>query len=104
MSKAISVTVEKMPSVADSSIHMQFVKMLVELSPSQSSNTSLVIVLNALDECGTPKEHDSLLTILVEETPLPDFLHIIVTSRAEFDIHAAFKSQAHYNLRIGHHL
>jgi len=75
---------------------MQFVKLLVDSVFSHHKNGFLVVIFDALDECGTAKERDSLLAVLVEEAPhLPQFLRIIVTSRAEFDIHAAFKAQPH---------
>jgi hypothetical protein len=96
ISKAISATVENIPSIAESSIRMQFIKLLVDSVSPHHKNMFLVIILDALDECGTAKERDSLLDVLVEEAPhLPQFLRIIVTSRAEFDIHAAFNAQPH---------
>ncbi|KAL0952820.1 hypothetical protein HGRIS_007045 [Hohenbuehelia grisea] len=56
----------------------------------------IVIVLDALDECGSPSERARLLSLLAKETAeLPLAFRIIITSRDEPDISAAFSTQAH---------
>lgn len=51
----------------------------------------VVIVFDALDECGTAKTRKPLLDLLVEEfLKLPPNFRIVITSRAERDIQASF--------------
>ncbi|TDL22067.1 hypothetical protein BD410DRAFT_866151 [Rickenella mellea] len=60
----------------------------------------VVVVIDALDECGTTSERESLLAILAEETAhLPKSIRIIVMSRAEPDIDMAFRAQKHVTIR-----
>jgi hypothetical protein len=78
-------------------IQTQFDEFLVKaLStiPNVVAQGPVVIVLDALDECGTAKTRRVLLSLLAEQfLKLPSNLRIIITSRAEHDIHSAFSSQ-----------
>jgi hypothetical protein len=54
----------------------------------------IVIVFDALDECGSAKSRKPLLDLLVEESSkLPPNFRIIITSRAERDIQASFSQK-----------
>lgn len=51
----------------------------------------IVIVMDALDECGQPNDRASLLEVLVRQTKnLPSNIRIIITSRTNDDIRKAF--------------
>ncbi|KAL0958490.1 hypothetical protein HGRIS_000629 [Hohenbuehelia grisea] len=57
---------------------------------------STVIVLDALDECGSPSDRSRLLSLLAERTAhLPSAFRFIITSRNEPDISRAFSGKAH---------
>jgi hypothetical protein len=54
-----------------------------------------VIVLDALDECGTPQSRRPLLKVFTNEVKnLPSFFRIFITSRNEHDINLAFSGGA----------
>jgi hypothetical protein len=75
----------------------QFKKLLVEPLSSVEhvgDEGPVVIVFDALDECGSAKTRKALLDLLVEEfSKLPSNFRIIITSRAERDIHASFSQR-----------
>jgi hypothetical protein len=50
----------------------------------------LVLVIDALDECGRPSERGTLIGTLVEACSLVDWLKVVVTSRPERDIMSFF--------------
>jgi NACHT domain len=53
----------------------------------------LVLVIDALDECGQPSSRGPLLSCLTEACSLVNWLKIVVTSRPERDIKAFFDSR-----------
>lgn len=55
----------------------------------------IVIVIDALDECGTRDQRASLLRVLSELTKEVPDLRFVITSRPEPDIRSAFEPQAH---------
>jgi hypothetical protein len=94
---AITAVIDNFPTIVQSPILLQFQKLLIEplaqLSPPQSP---IVLVLDALDECGTPEERSLLLDVLAAQSVnLPPFIRILITSRAESDIRRAFVPQLH---------
>jgi len=57
-------------------------------------NGPVIVVIDALDECGDPISRKSLLALLSKElVKLPPMFRFIITSRAESDIIAAFSNQ-----------
>jgi len=94
----ISALIENHTAIADSDIHFQFNKLLVEPVKSLGdlqSEGPIVIVLDALDECGSIEHRAALLRVLAAESAnLPSFLRIIITSRPESDIHRYFDEQS----------
>jgi hypothetical protein len=61
-----------------------------------ATEAPIVIVLDALDECGNAESRAVLMTLLAEESArLPAFIRILVTSRAEHDIRIAFVARPH---------
>lgn len=55
----------------------------------------VVVVLDALDECGDLSARWLLLVVLVRENALATVLRFIITSRAEYDIRTEFENRAH---------
>ncbi|KAL4256308.1 hypothetical protein AB1N83_013320, partial [Pleurotus pulmonarius] len=61
-----------------------------------SSQGPILIVIDALDECGDKYTRRRLLKVLAKETAnLPSFVRIIITSRDELDIRMAFNDEEH---------
>ena len=58
----------------------------------------LVVILDALDECGTPETRRPLLSVVCEMSSLVPWLKVIVTSRPEKDIKRVFDI-VHHGLR-----
>lgn len=52
----------------------------------------VVIIIDAMDECGTARTRKDLLRLLGEFTKLPPNFRFFITSRPELDLHKAFTS------------
>jgi hypothetical protein len=96
---AISAALETFPSIRLSPLRIQFQQLLVDpLSPEGvlDANAPIVIVLDALDECGCPKKRAALLEILADQfVRLPSAIRVVITSRLEHDIKCAFERRDH---------
>ncbi|EGO05416.1 hypothetical protein SERLA73DRAFT_149548 [Serpula lacrymans var. lacrymans S7.3] len=96
---AISKVIESTPSIKQSPIRWQFLKLLME--PLSSLETSkregpIIIIIDALDECGHPGTRSELLkTFALELHKLPNTVRILITSRDEMDITEALGNQPH---------
>ena len=79
----------------------QFAKLVVgPISGFTAITRPIVIVLDALDECGRVKDRKELLEVLADETiKIPSALRIILTSRKEADITKAFMDKRHVHVR-----
>ncbi|KIM73744.1 hypothetical protein PILCRDRAFT_719267 [Piloderma croceum F 1598] len=95
---SIAAVINDMPRILLSPLSLQFTKLIVEpLSTLPWTGSSVVIVLDALDECADRK---LLLAILAAESiRLPSFIRIIITSRDEFDLRAAFAGKVHISVQ-----
>ncbi|KIM73294.1 hypothetical protein PILCRDRAFT_81288, partial [Piloderma croceum F 1598] len=93
----IRTAIERNPNITISPLTRQFRKLVLEpLSEIEFNAPTIVVVLDALDKCGTADEREALLTVLTEDfIDLPLVLRIIITSRAELDISNAFEPR-HY--------
>jgi hypothetical protein len=95
---AISAVITTVPSIAEASLRVQFHKLLLEPVAKLvelGTHGPVVIVIDALDECGTISSRKPLLTLLSEElSNFPPVFRIIITSRAEFDVQGAFQSRS----------
>ena len=95
----IASALKSSPNICLSPISYQFQKLFLDtLSPSKGFTVSapIVLVLDALDECGTPKDREILLTVLSDKSrDLHPNIRFIFTSRAEIDILRAFNHQIH---------
>jgi hypothetical protein len=92
---AIRAVLEKNSNILMSSSHIQFQKLLLEpLSKLGNLISTIVVILDGLDECGTSNEREMLLDLLANDfCHLPLAIRTIVTSRAEINIRHAFESQ-----------
>lgn len=90
------------PASPKKSLRSKFRKLLYQRTkeePSTRQHTFLVIVIDALDECGTPIKRELLLRTLAELTRGISFLRFIITSRPESDIRSLFSSRPHILLQ-----
>lgn len=91
----IVAAINNASNIAESPLLWQFDNLLVEPLLSQPASQPIVIILDALDECGDPESRAALMDLLAKESVrLPAFIRIIVTSRGESDIRRAF-TQVH---------
>ena len=68
-------------------LHLQFQRLIPEPPIIAHDTTTIVVVLNALDECGTADDRENLLAVLANDfVHIPLVIRIIVTSRAETDL------------------
>jgi ATP/maltotriose-dependent transcriptional regulator MalT len=100
----ITAIIESSPHTLTSSISSQFQELIVDpLSRIESSPTKsqIVLVLDALDECGTIQDRRALVNALAEQSAhFPSVFRFVITSRADIDIRLAFEPQiACSNLR-----
>jgi hypothetical protein len=94
---AIRAVVERNSNISLSPLPLQFQKLVVDpLSTLEIPRRAAVIVLDALNECGTAVTRQPLLELLTNDfSKLPFYIRTIVTSRAEIDIRNAFEPQHH---------
>ena len=94
---AVLAAIKKFPSIIDSSLHIQFINLLVKPLSSVTFHPGdgpVVLVLDALDECGNAAERTALLEIMgMELSRLPLAIRVLITSRAMEDIREAFSSK-----------
>ena len=93
---AISAAISHHPTIRDGHPLFQFSTLLREPLASQTdllSEGPIVVVLDALDECGNAEDREVLLEVLTDEfVKLPPMLRVIIASRPEHDIQNRFKS------------
>ncbi|KAI6159279.1 hypothetical protein EDD17DRAFT_1762561 [Pisolithus thermaeus] len=96
---AISRVIEETPSIKQAPLHWQFQRLLVDPLRSLEDlqwEGPVLVVIDALDECGRTGARSDLLTALARESMLlPPTLRIFVTSRAEKDIYNAISPYPH---------
>lgn len=96
---AILTVLQKLPDIHLSPILSQFIHLLVNALTSDGvvdTTTPIVVVLDAIDECGNPDSRETVLEILAEMwSQLPLSIRLLVTSRYENDIRGAFEGHEH---------
>lgn len=88
---------ERNKDITTASLTTQSEKLLVEplSAAADAQRGPVVIILDALDECGTLATRKSLLDVLKRVVPrLPSCFRFLITSRRERDIDIAFSSQS----------
>ncbi|KAJ7622247.1 hypothetical protein FB45DRAFT_1061819 [Roridomyces roridus] len=86
---AISDAIERDPAIVNAPIRSQFQSLLLEPLQSAESHIEgpILVVLDALDECGDPVSRAGLLFVLATEVPrLPKNFRFLITSREGKDI------------------
>lgn len=100
---AIARVVEEVPSIRQAPLRWQFQKLLVEPFASIKDclrEGPILVVIDALDECGQTGAREELLRVLASESPrLPPTIRIFITSRAERDIRNTFSTSPHVSTR-----
>ncbi|KAJ7142333.1 WD40 repeat-like protein [Mycena epipterygia] len=92
---AISDAIRRDPAVVNAPLRTQFKELLLDplREAEQHITGPLLVILDALDECGDPPSRRALLSLLSDEFPsFPHFLRVLITSRRESDIAARFRS------------
>jgi hypothetical protein len=96
---AISIAITNNLGLIQSPFRVQFLKLLVEPVSSVlalRNEGPIVIVVDALDECGDLATRKLMLEVIANESAkLPSIFRIFITSRAEYDITRAFDPQHH---------
>ncbi|KAF7968879.1 hypothetical protein HWV62_29156 [Athelia sp. TMB] len=96
---AVSLAIEQRPGIASDPISTQFQTCLVEPLTAASTQIEgpIIVVLDALDECGDVRSRQKLLELLSKDLTkiLPGQLRILITSRPEHDINCALASRSH---------
>jgi hypothetical protein len=91
---AVCTAIERDNSIASASIQRQSAKLLLDPLESITMEGPVVIVIDALDECGDATSRKSLLRLLADELgQLPRTFRFLITSREESDINAALAVQ-----------
>ncbi|KAH7919617.1 WD40 repeat-like protein, partial [Leucogyrophana mollusca] len=99
--QAISDAVKRFNDVIDAPLPTQFTELLVKPLSSLASlqgEGAIVVVLDALDECGSDVTRASLLQVLKTQLhQMPSFIRILITSRPLNDIRGALEHQKVHN-------
>ncbi|KAF8580851.1 hypothetical protein K439DRAFT_1654228 [Ramaria rubella] len=93
--EAVSTAIEGNHDIAESTLAQQVSKLFIEpLSQCQDlcNEGPIVVIMDALDECGNPDSREQLLKPLVKGlSRIPSFLRIFITSRHQPDISEYFE-------------
>ncbi|KAM6493347.1 hypothetical protein JOM56_011481, partial [Amanita muscaria] len=89
----VSQIVESNQNIAEMPVNIQFTTLLKPLQSVEWSGGPIVLVIDALDECGIEKDRAKLLDALsIGFSDLPPFIRVIIASRPETDIQRTFAS------------
>ncbi|KZP24074.1 hypothetical protein FIBSPDRAFT_429067 [Athelia psychrophila] len=95
---AISSAMEKDPQLTSAPLSTQFTSLLVDplSAASREIKGPVIIVLDALDECGGPESRRALLSLLSQElAKFPRQFRFLITSRPDADIARVFNTAGH---------
>ena len=95
---AISRAVENNGNMAEMTLEFQFENLLSAnaLESVEWSGGPIVLIIDALDECGSEVDRKTLMRVLSKGfSVLPSFIRIMVVSREESDIQRALGSHPH---------
>ncbi|KAL5512549.1 hypothetical protein ACEPAG_3202 [Sanghuangporus baumii] len=85
----VADAVSKNSNISGSPLRTQFEKLLLEpiQAAAKKAKVFVVIILDALDECGTSKQREDLVRLLtIDFNRLPSNVRVLVTSRPENDM------------------
>jgi hypothetical protein len=89
LGSAVSAAIRRDPAVVNAPLQTQFKCLLLDplQLAEQHIQGPIIVILDALDECGDPDSRLPLLSLLSEKLPkLPHFLRVFITSRCDSDI------------------
>jgi hypothetical protein len=93
LGSGISAAIRGDPAVVNAPLRTQFKCLLLEplKAAQQHIQGPIIVILDALDECGDPDSRLPLISLLSEELPkLPHFLRVFITSRRDSDLTSSF--------------
>ncbi|KAF7358415.1 WD40 repeat-like protein [Mycena venus] len=96
VAQAICAVIDVYPNIADIPIDIQFQKLLLEplAAAKESIKGPIIVILDALDECGNSDARERLVSILANDfRKLPSVVRFFITSRPDLDIAATFLDQ-----------
>ena len=82
------------PQSMQDSLFLEFIRSI----PPHSNPDTLVVVIDAFDECGDTLSRSVILKVLIDAAALAPWLKIIITSRLEVDISRCLGGSAKYEL------
>jgi len=82
------------PQSMPESLFLEFIRSI----PFHSNQVPLVVVIDALDECGNTQSRADILKVLIDAAALAPWLKIIITSRPEVDIIRSLGTAVKYDL------
>ncbi|KAF7973528.1 hypothetical protein HWV62_14956 [Athelia sp. TMB] len=95
---AVSSAIDLRPELVSAPMGAQFQSLLVEplVAAAATIEGPIIIIMDALDECGDAPSRRRLLELLSKESnKLPPQFRILITSRPEHDIEGALGSRNH---------
>ena len=88
--------IENGPQTLTSPISSQFQELLINPLSYVSTKSQIVLILDALDECGNTIDRKALLDTLAEQSAhLPSTFRLVITSRPDVDMRLAFELRPH---------
>jgi len=82
------------PQSMQDTLFLEFIRSI----PCHLNPDTLVIVIDAFDECGNPPSRADILKVLIDAAALASWLKIVITSRPEVDIARSLGTAAKYDL------
>jgi len=82
------------PHSMQDTLFLEFIRSI----PPHSNPGTVVVVIDALDECGNSQSRADILKVLIDAAALAPWLKIIITSRPEGDINRSLGIAAKYDL------
>jgi len=82
------------PQSMEDTLFLDFIRSI----PHHSNPNTLVVVIDAFDECGDTLSRGAILKVLIEAAAIAPWLKIIITSRLEVDIKRSLGTAAKYDL------
>ncbi|KAL5512558.1 hypothetical protein ACEPAG_3211 [Sanghuangporus baumii] len=102
----VADAVNKNSNISGSPLRTQFEKLLLEpiQAAAKGIKRPIVIILDALDECGTSNQREDLVSLLtVDFKRLPSNVRVLVTSRPENDMMRHLSSKGHiHHMELEH--
>jgi len=94
---AIATAIDNYPGFQEASLGVQFTKLIIEplaSLPDLQKGGPIVVVFEALDECGNSAERKTLMEVLgTELSRLPSVIRVLLVSRPLGDINTALRDQ-----------